>query len=400
LIKHVVVIVQENRSFDNMFNGFPGADTIQSGPTHTGAVIALQSQPLEFGVDFGHFHFSWVSAYNGGAMNGFDLEHEYGIVNGSYVETAANSTRMYAYVPRYETVPYWTLAQNYVLADRMFESNTGPSFPAHQYLIAGQSDDASEVPDGTWGCDAAPGTTVTVLNAQGEEVTGPFPCFTYTTLAQEMDAAGVTWRYYADAYGASGYVWSAYDAVRYIRYGADWTSDVISPETAILTDVPAGTLAQVTWVTPSQPNSDHPLGKSNTGPEWVSSVVNAIGESPQWNNTAIFVLWDDWGGFYDHVLPQRVDIMGRGFRVPLMLISPYAKRGYVSHVTHEFGSILKFTEEVMGLPSMGTRDAISDDFADCFDFTQKPRPYTPLATRLSPEFFLRQKRSLEPPDPI
>ena len=398
-IKHVVVIVQENRSFDNLFNGFPGADTAQSGSTHDGKTLPLQPQTLENGVDFGHFHTSFEAAYDGGQMNGFDREGEWGIVKGVYSETKSVSNGPYSYVPQSETVPYWSLAKIYTLADRMFESNSGPSFPAHQYIIAGQSANTAEVPIGGWGCDAAAGTTVSTLQPNGVEATGPFPCFTYATLADEMDARNISWRSYAPAYNVQGYVWSAFDAIRQIRFGPDWSSNVISPETTVLGDVAAGKLASVTWVVPNQTNSDHPLGQSNTGPQWVASVVNAIGASPAWSSTAILIVWDDWGGFYDHVAPQSVDIMGRGMRVPLIVVSPYAKRGYVSHVTHEFGSILKFTEEVFGLPSLGTRDAISDDLSDCFDFTLAPSPFTALQVRMRLQDFMLQKRSNAEPDP-
>ncbi len=399
VIKHVVIIVQENRSFDNLFNGFPGADTVQSGFAHDGTSIPLRPQTLENGTDYGHFHTSFTAAYQSGAMNGFDLEGEYAIVNGKYSQTKSVSTGPYAYVPQSEVQPYWTLAQKFTLADRTFESNSGPSFPAHQYLIAGQSANADEVPLGGWGCDATAGTTVPILAASGADATGPFPCFTYPTLADEMDARNVSWRYYAPSVGAQGYVWSAFDAIRQTRFGPDWAANVISPETNVLSDVSAGNLPSVTWVVPSQTNSDHPLGASNTGPQWVASVVNAIGASPAWNSTAIFVLWDDWGGFYDHVAPRSVDPMGLGFRVPLMVVSPYAKHGYVSHVTHEFGSILKFTEEAFGLPSLGTRDALSDDLSDCFDFTQTPSAYTPSAVRMRPSDFIRQRPSGAEPDP-
>ena len=399
VIKHVVIIVQENRSFDNLFHGFPGADTVQSGSTHDGRTIALQPQALENGVDLGHFHTSFTSAYDRGRMDGFDLEGEWAIGKNGYSETSTTSTRPYSYVPQSEVQPYWTLAQSYTLADRMFESNSGPSFPAHQYLIAGQSNDADEVPLGAWGCDAAPTTTVPVIQADGTDAMGPFPCFTYTTLADEMDARNISWRYYAPSVGVEGYVWSAFDAIRQTRFGADWAANVISPETTVLTDAAAGNVANVTWVVPNQTNSDHPLGASNTGPQWVASVVNAIGSSPQWSSTAIFVLWDDWGGFYDHVAPRSVDVMGYGMRVPLMVVSPYAKRGYVSHVTHEFGSILKFAEETFDLPSLGTRDAISDDFADCFDFSQMPSAFKPLTTRMRREEFVHQRESNAVPDP-
>jgi len=399
VIKHVVVIVQENRSFDNLFNGFPGADTVQSAHTHDGTSIALKPQPLENGIDYGHFHTSFNAAYDGGRMDGFDLEGEYGSVNGLYAPTKSVSTGPYSYVPQVEVQPYWTLAQNYTLADRMFESNSGPSFPAHQYLIAGQSAGTDEVPNGAWGCDAAAGTTVPILQPNGVETTGPFPCFTYTTLADEMDASNVTWHYYAPLVGVPGFIWSGFNAVRQIRFGPDWAAKVINPETTVLNDVSVGNLASVTWVVPNQTNSDHPLGASSTGPQWVASVVNAIGSSSAWNSTAIFVLWDDWGGFYDHVAPPSVDYMGLGLRVPLIVVSPYAKHGYVSHVTHEFGSILKFTEEIFGLPSLGTRDAISDDLSDCFDFTQAPSAYKPFALRMRPSDFVRQRPSTAEPDP-
>ena len=136
-IKHVVFIVQENRSFDNVFHGFPGADTAQTGVMHDGTTVTLQPQSFVNGTDFGHFHTSFDAAYDGGLMDGFDLEGQYGIVNNQYVETNPSSPGTYTYLPQAEVQPYWDLAQTYTVADRMFQSNSGPSFPAHQYLIAG-----------------------------------------------------------------------------------------------------------------------------------------------------------------------------------------------------------------------------------------------------------------------
>jgi phospholipase C len=148
---------------------------------------------------------------------------------------------------------------------------------------------------------------------------------------------------------------------------------------------------------PAFANSDHP-GAPAQGPDWVASVVNAIGASPYWDSTAIFVAWDDWGGWYDHVAPPQVDAMGLGFRVPVIVVSPYAKRGYVSHVTHESSGFLRYIEEVFGLPSLGTRDSIADDFNDCFDYTQTPKAYAAIATHHSVDFFLKQKPSGPPDD--
>ena len=134
------------------------------------------------------------------------------------------------------------------------------------------------------------------------------------------------------------------------------------------------------------------------GPEWVSSVVNAIGSGPDWKSTAIFVVWDDWGGWYDHVAPPQLDRMGLGFRVPFIVISPYARRGYVSHVQHEFGSILKFTENVVNVPRLGTTDVRSDALWDCFDFGQKPAAFQPIPYPHDAAFSLYRAPDPEPPD--
>jgi hypothetical protein len=135
----------------------------------------------------------------------------------------------------------------------------------------------------------------------------------------------------------------------------------------VLTDIANGKLAQVTWIVPAFNNSDHP-GAPAQGPDWVASIVNAIGASKFWNSTTIFIAWDDWGGFYDHVPPPQTDDMGLGFRVPVIVVGPYARRGYISHVTHESSGFLRYMEEVFGLPSLGTRDSNADDFHDCFDY--------------------------------
>jgi len=388
-IQHVVVIVQENRSFDNLFSGFPGADSATTGISY-GQTVPLNSVPLEFGIDVDHSHPGWWADWDNGKNDGF-----------AHASSYPMPYYPYAYVPQSEIVQYWTLAAQYVLADRMFQSNTGPSFVAHQYIIAGQSDDADEVPNSqttAWGCDSSPGTTVDLVGPNGTDLPGPFPCFDYETIGDLLDDAHVSWKYYAPSeIEDTGYIWSAYDAIRHIRFGPDWSGDVISPETQVLSDIENGNLAQVSWVIPTRANSDHPNSASNTGPDWVASIVNEIGASKYWANTAIFITWDDWGGWYDHVPPPQVDEMGLGFRVPLIVVSPYARHGYISHKQHEFGSILHFTEEVFGLPSLGTRDAISDDLLDCFDFSQTLQPYTQVQTKLGPEDF-KHEIPTGPPD--
>ena len=388
-IKHVVIIVQENRTVDNLFNGFPGADTVLTGKTHDGKTVALRPMSLAGETDVCHAHPCWWATYDGGRMDGFDLNHP----------PTQPADYAYAYIPQSETKQYWALAKTYAFADRMFQSNSGPSFPAHLYLIAAQSQLAAENPGNApvWGCDSPPGTTVALVGPNGVNRPGPFPCFTFPTLADEMDRAGVSWRYYTPRLYWSGSIWSTFDAISQVRYGPDWTNNVISPESTIFTDIAAGELPQVSWVIPNGSDSDHPVFTTTHGPDWVGSIVNAIGTSKYWDSTAVLIVWDDWGGWYDHVAPPQVDEMGLGYRVPFIVVSPYARPGYVSHVQHEFGSIIRFVEKVNHLPSLGQADARSDDLADCFDFKQRPIKYSTITTQLRAEYFLRHTDS-SPPD--
>jgi len=399
-IHHIIVIFQENRSMDNLFNGFPGADTVQSGQTSTGATVPLTQVNLEALQDVDHSHPGFELEYNHGANNGFDLARLYPPNNNL-------KNYAYAYVNPIETQPYWKLASAYGLADRMFQSNSDSSYVAHQYIVAGQADHAVDspvlIPPGEVavpaGCDSPAGAFVFVLNSAGAEVPGPFPCFSYTTMADLLDQHGITWKYYTYVPGPGDpNLWSAYNSIRSIRFGPDWTKNVILPETTVLSDIASNNLPQVSWVIPKGANSDHALNGGNTGPAWVTSIVNAIGRGSYWQDTAIFVTWDDWGGWYDHVPPPQLDIDGLGFRVPLIVISPYAKKHYISHVQHEFGSILKYMEETLNLPSLGQTDVRADDLSDFFDYTQAPSSFVPFSQRVSTRSFLQQAPSDKPPD--
>jgi phospholipase C len=351
---------------------------------YEGHELPLAPTPLGGGSDIDHSHTGWWQQWNNGAMDNFGNQ---------------GTMLPYSYVKSSEVTPYWTLAKEFTLGDRMFQSNTGPSFVAHQYMIAGQSGKASENPTGgVWGCGASPDALVALVGPNGTDLPGVFPCFNYLTMGDLLDAKGITWRYYAPSADSDEfYIISAYQAIRHIFFGPDWKTNIVSPETRVLTDIANGELAQVTWIVPAFNNSDHP-GAPAQGPDWVASIVNAIGESPYWNSTTIFISWDDWGGWYDHVPPPQLDDMGLGFRFPVIVVSPYAKHGYVSHVTHESGGFLRYTEEIFGLPSLGTRDSISDDFSDCFDYAQQPAPYSHIHTGHTPAFFLTQKYSGPPDD--
>jgi phospholipase C len=378
-IKHVVIIIQENRSFDSLFYGFKGANYATTGKIHTGQTVNLVSVPLTAPYELCHEYADALTDLDSGNMDGFDLcqaEVLKGYKPPKYPE--------YVHVATSEMTPYFRMARRYGLADNFFSSQLDGSFVAHQYLIAAQAGMAINVPSAApWGCDAPAGTTIQLVNSHGQPTKKVFPCFNYTTLASELDAKQLGWRYYSPPPSdILGYIWSAYDAVAPIREGGDWATDAVSPQCQILSDAAAGNLPAVTWVVPNWTDSDHPLSQSATGPKWVTAVVNAIGESSLWDSTAIFVVWDDWGGFYDHVVPPSVDWDGLGMRVPLIAISPFAKQGAITHSEYEFSSILRSIEDLLGLQTMTPRDkhatALWGD-ASVFDFTQAPRKFTPFA---------------------
>jgi phospholipase C len=407
-VKHIVVVVQENRSFDNLFHGFPGARYASYGYTHDGHQVALTPTSLQ-GPDISHLWRDAIAAWDDGAMDGFDLNT---IKGGRPAGTYA-----YHYVDRRYTEPYWTMAHRYVLADDMFPTMFGGSFTAHLDLIAATANlrsDDSEVDAPLaqpWGCDAPGGTRTSALDSGRNENWGggPFPCFkSFATLADLFDDANVSWAYYAPTINgkdAGGRVWSEFDAISAVRFGTDWKRNVVSPPSRVLEDAADGRLPDVAWVIPDARDSDHAGEGSDTGPSWVASVVNAIGESPSWDSTAIIVLWDDWGGWYDHVSPPQLDFRGLGIRVPCIVISPYARKAYVSHTQYEFGSIVGFIEEVFRLPSLASRgigtgytDRRAYTLTDVFDFKQRARPFQPISSPYSRSYFAARVASGELPD--
>ncbi len=427
-IQHVVIIIQENRSFDNLFNGYPGANTVQSGlaipvgasgtpiPNATPTTIPLQSLSLATTWDIDHRIADFENACDGSGaipgtncrMDGFSKEYPKCYHPRCTAPSPATYPE-YSYVPQSETGPYWSAASQYVLADNMFASNIDASFVAHQYLIAGWANHAVNYQRGsTWGC----GNPQPLRSLTQKRKIGPWEagCFTYGTLATELEAAGFDWRYYAGGKGTgTGYLWSAFAASSAVYNGPDW-SKVISPPSQVLTDAANGNLVTgVTWVAPTLANSDHADSDSTTGPSWVASVVNAIGQNPAlWNTTAIFIVWDDWGGWYDHVAPQMLDFDGLGFRVPMIVVSPYARRGYVTHVQYEFGSILKFAENNFGVGPVapatccygqpGSDTRANDPTGDVFNFSATPRPFATISATHGQRYFLNQPADDRPVD--
>ncbi|HYL28203.1 MAG TPA: alkaline phosphatase family protein [Candidatus Nitrosotalea sp.] len=404
-VQHVVIIFQENRSPDNLFNGLPGADTVKQGLNSAGASVNLQPERINSPWDPNHSHASFVTEFDGGKMDGFNLNTAGCPAN---VTCIAPYLRAYNYVPKSDAKPYWQMAEQYAFGDRMFATQEGPSFPAHQYIFTGaatisQSSTvlASENPltaeqKFTGGCDSPAGSLVMLMDGNGAENGLAYPCFDRPAFPDLLATTSLTWRWYQAHPGAG--LWAGPDAVKHIRDGSQFSNEVVSPPSQVLTDISSGNLANVVWVTPTAKASDHAGITNGTGPSWIASVVNAIGESRYWNSTVIFVTWDDWGGFYDHVPPVQYNAYELGFRVPLIAIGPYAKKGYVSHVQHEFGSILKFTEQVFGLGSLGATDVRADNLADCFNFSRKPRPFRPIQSPLGRDYFLRQPVSWANPD--
>jgi len=421
-ISHIVVIVQENRTLNNLFATFPGANGTTVGKRRVGKNkktqnVNLTETSLFQKQDLNHTYSGFLTAYDNGQLDGFnDVKYSVG--------HKAEGVAPYVYVNPSQVVPYWTLAQTYSLAIDMFTTQGSASFTAHQDLIRGGTaiDSSHSLIDNprygnkAWGCDSSKGTTTSLITTtlQLQKGAGPYPCTSsfpssgngYLTLRDLLDAASVSWKYYTPAIGDSGAIWSAFDVIAPVRFGPEWNTNISSPETNIFSDISNGSLPAMSWVVPNGQNSDHPSDGSDTGPSWVASVVNAIGESQYWDSTAIVVVWDDWGGFYDNVAPPlpRDNQGGPGLRVPLMVVSPYTREaipsqpGYISNTFYEFGSIVRFIEDTYGLGRLGTTDQSSNSIGDMLDFNQAPRPYQTIGSKYSRSYFLHQKPSKRPVD--
>jgi phospholipase C len=376
-ITHVIYIVQEGRTFDDLFQGYPGALTSSSGAISTGKIVKLRPISLTTAYQIDTSAEAMFLACNGTGkipgmncrMNGFNKEEFRGGPQGVKYP-------MYAYVPHSESKPYFDMAHEWVVADRMFASQLDGSFTAHQYIVAAQADHAVDLPDEVGGCAAPPPDSVPTLTQRRRIGRLETACFSYSTLANELDAANLSWRFYTPEKSSLS---SSFDSIKSIYGSPEWHDDVIAPSSKFLSDVANGKLANVTWITPTCPDSDAVDCGGGNGPGWVASLVNAVGESKFWDTTAVFVQWDDWGGLFDHFGPPPENYDGLGFRVPLLVISPYAKQDHVSHVQYETASVLRFTEDLYGLGKLAAADKrATSPAADCFDFTQEPRKFTPI----------------------
>jgi phospholipase C len=453
--KHVIVIFQENRTPDNLFRGlltWPGINPANYniatfGINSKGEMIPLQPVPLGIPYDLDHSHTAFVSQYDKGKLDGADL------VRCSGQCTQENPQFKYVDNSDHSLDPYLTLAADYGWANAMHQTNQGPSFPAHQFIFGGSSartasDDqmgrfVSENPGapkgagynagGNTGCLAPLNQWNWVIDPSGVETKlinnhlGTL-CFERDTMSTLLDARGLSWKYYAPAAsnpgGANpgGSIWNAPNSIRAVCkpnqnftecMGSQYATNVDLNPSDVLTDIRDCHLANVSWVIPDGKNSDHAGSTATTGgPSWVASIVNAVGTdntceqgAGYWSDTAIVITWDDWGGWYDHVLPPvpsnpQGDYQ-YGFRVPLIVASAYTPQAYVNNIQHDFGSILKFIEATFDIPvgSLGFADErATGDLSLFFDFTQAPRKFEIINTQLDADFFINDKRPPEPPD--
>jgi phospholipase C len=419
-IKHVIVIQQENRSFDSYFGTFPGTDGIpmQNGTPSvcvndpaTGACVAPFVDHADVNGGGPHAQANATADVNGGSMNGFIGQAESGR-RGCLVPTDPACTNsatpdVMGYHTGSDIPNYWTYAKDFVLQDHMFEPNASWSLPEHLFQVSEWSALCTR--------QNRPLSCRNALQHPGQEggQRGRYkPIYAWTDLTYLMHRQHVSWGYYivkgsepdctnADAISCAPVVQQArtpsiwnplpnFDTVR-----NDHQLRNIQSVDAFYTAAKHGTLPAVSWIVPSEAVSEHAPSRISSGVAYVTSLINAVMRSPDWNSTAIFLAWDDWGGFYDHVLPPKVDINGYGLRVPGIVISPYAKTGYIDHQTLSFDAYTKFIEDDFlngqrldpktdgrpdPRPTVRENVPILGDLAKDFNFNQQPRPPTILPT--------------------
>ena len=376
-IRHVVFIIKENRSFDDLFGRFPGANGATTGVLSTGKTVPLGHMPDSFLFDLGHDASAATLAVDHGKMDGFNLLA--GAIQGN--RDVALSQYRASDIPA-----YWRYASRFALADNFFSTILGPSFPNHLVTVASRSggiiDNPVDILHGAWGCDSGSHARVERVDRQGRHSLVP-PCFDYQTLPDTLSSRGIRWAYYAPTIGQPGYNWSALDAIRHIRYSPLWQNDV-RPQSRFFQDIAHGRLPDVSWLTPDGSHSEHPPYSMCLGENWTVQRINAIMRSRYWRDTAIIVAWDDFGGTYDHVPPPNKGAFMFGPRVPAIIISPYARAHYIDHRTYDFNSVLRFIEDWRGLPALTQYDASATSLAGAFNFGQKPLPPLLQSTRTCP----------------
>jgi len=392
-IRKIVFLVKENRTFDTLFGRFPGADGVTEGRTCDGGTIPL-APASDDSPGASHSFVGAITAINGGRMNCFDV-----IPDGKQLQA-------YVQYERSQIPNYWTYAERFTLGDAFFSSVYGPTFVEHFWLVSSQSDryvDNQRPLQGQGGTDGVlggycddptervwsfpkfePGDRERIYeleeNADIETLQEDYfierwPCHDILTMPDLLEQRDISWKYYT----SDSPYFQIFPAIPHIHYGP--MADKVVDSGEFLQDMQAGRMPDVSWLLPPTPESDHPgYGALCDGENWSVRMVNAIMQSPEWKHTAIFMTWDDFGGFYDHVPPPHVDIYGYGPRVPLIVISPYARPGAIFSEVGDFSSVLRFIERIHRLPWLTARDRDANDLMGAFDFEQEP-----LAPMVLPE---------------
>ena len=382
-IKHVVVVVKENHTFDNYFGSFPNADGISQIQLSSGTITPPHA-PGSTPRDLCHSHDCALADYAG----------NWETVSGA---TQNGDNLAFAQYAESDIPNYWQYARKYTLADRFFANVLGPSFPGHTFVLAAQAGWAEGNPNTQilhpyWGCDQDASTLVTVEDQATCTNKQVFPCFHIPSLPDVLPAS-VDWKFYGSNFYVLSEIWSMFDAVDSIRNGPAWSSNVVNA-TSFDSDVDNGTLPAISWLVDQDLADEHPaVGSVCAGENWTVGHLNHLMSSPYWADTAILFTMDDFGGWYDHVTPPRqygcdpAHPYGLGFRLPLIVISPYARAGFVFHETSEQASIVHFIEKVFGATQTlsqldpAAQDGQANDLFGAFDFTQTPLPPLMLQQR-------------------
>ncbi len=358
-IRHVIWISQENRSFDSYFGTYPGADGLPEGtclPVRPGSKRCirpfhqkLESLPCDMSHEWPVAH----AAYDNGRMDGFVW--------------AEGSSNTMGYYDARDIPNYWEYAKHFTLADHFFSSLNGPSLPNHVYMVAAQS-----------------GGLVVNVNtlAQLKEAMDDPDGFSFASIVTRLKNAAITWKYYIDTNGIANperksrqpkqfTLWNPLPGFKQIRDDPALMAHLVD-EDQFFRDLQQGTLPAVSYLIPTYLDSEHPVATPQVGMWYVTGLINAVMRSRYWASSVIFITWDDYGGFYDHVPPPQLDAFGLGPRVPAIVISPYARPGYIDRNVYEFSSILKFIERRWHLTHLTARDDRAHPLLAAFDFSQEP----------------------------
>jgi phospholipase C len=411
-IAHIVFIIQENHSFDNYFGTYPGANGFPQG-------LSVPFSPNQMNAGFAKpYHLDvanpvWIvgdelppgfsdpdelaNSSNSGGQSPFpfynesivgDLNHSWQVAHTAYDNgrmdgfvAAEKSTLTMGYYDRNDIPYYWDYADHFVLDDNFFSSLMGPSFPNHLYIASGTNGPVN-------GLNAAWIMQGGVINNPGSSFDWRGVTVTWSTLAQELSDANLPWVWYDGKVNPlSPDIWNVLPLFTYFQTHPNQLRQHVKNTQLFISDIQSGSMPAVAWIIPgrwrpptmpavcsSSAVSEHPPARSDCGMDYVSYLVNQVMLSKYWQSTAIVITWDDYGGFYDHVAPPQIDAYGEGFRVPTLVISPWAKHHFIDHTQYEFGSMLRLAEVNFNLPTLGTRDIRSNDMMNSFDFNQAPLP--------------------------